>query len=184
MVDLCSQDRTETIYYEFDKGQSPETRATIGRLLDIGEFCDVGNILVVGHTDTSGSASYNLALSRRRAADARSELVRQGINPDIIRSEGRGETQPFVQTGDGVREQLNRRTEVIVSLANPGVVRNMNRNANTGSMMSSGSMSSGSMSSGSMSSGSMSTTTSGAVFTDSEGNPMRQNPDGSFSRIR
>ena len=118
---LCgTQNRQEIIYYEFNKGQSAETRNTINRILDIGQFCQVANIRVVGHTDTSGSAAYNLNLSKRRAADAREELVRQGVNPALITSEGKGETQPFVPTGDGVKEQLNRRTEVLITLSDVG----------------------------------------------------------------
>jgi len=121
VADLCgSQYRQEIIYYEFDKGQSAETRNTINRILDTGEYCNVDNIRVVGHTDTSGSAAYNLALSKRRASDAREELVRQGINQAVITSEGKGETEPFVDTGDGVKEQLNRRTEVLISLSQVG----------------------------------------------------------------
>ncbi len=106
----------EIIYYEFDKGASAETRNTITRLLDAGEFCSVDAIRVVGHTDTSGAASYNLALSKRRANDALNELVRQGVDRATITAEGKGETEPFVQTGDGVKEQLNRRTEVLLTL--------------------------------------------------------------------
>ncbi len=121
--DLCAnQYRQEIIYYEFDKGQSAETRNTINRILDIGQYCNVDNIRVVGHTDTSGSAAYNLNLSKRRAKDARDELVRQGIAGERITSEGKGETEPFVQTGDGVKEQLNRRTEVLISLGSVGVI--------------------------------------------------------------
>lgn len=110
------QFRQEIIYYEFDKGQSAETRNTINRALDIGQFCNVQAIRVVGHTDTSGSAAYNLGLSKRRASDALEELVRQGVARNSIVSEGKGETEPFVQTGDGVKEQLNRRTEVLLTL--------------------------------------------------------------------
>lgn len=118
---LCANEyRQEIIYYEFDKGQSPETRATINRILDIGEFCQVENIQVIGHTDTSGSAAYNLRLSGQRAEDAKQELIRQGINSAIISSSGMGETQPFVDTGDGVKEQLNRRTEVLIKLMQAG----------------------------------------------------------------
>ena len=118
---ICDQEfRQEIIYYEFDRGQSAETRNTINRILDIGDFCQVDNIRVVGHTDTSGSAAYNLRLSQRRAQDALNELVRQGIDRAIITSEGKGETEPFVQTGDGVREQLNRRTEVLIQLSDVG----------------------------------------------------------------
>ena len=123
VTNLCgSEYRQEIIYYEFDKGQSPETRATIGRILDIGEYCNVGNIRVVGHTDSSGDASYNLGLSKRRAEDARTELVRQGIDRTRITSEGKGESELAVPTGDGVKEQLNRRTEVLISLGSTGVI--------------------------------------------------------------
>ena len=121
--DLCGEQyRQEIIYYEFDKGASAETRNTISRILDAGQFCDVQNIRVVGHTDTSGAASYNLALSKRRATDALNELVRQGIDRNLITAEGKGETEPFVQTGDGVKEQLNRRTEVLITLGSVGVI--------------------------------------------------------------
>lgn len=123
LVELCGEQfRQEIIYYEFDKGQSAETRNTINRILDVGQFCNVDNIRVVGHTDSSGAASYNLALSKRRAKDAMDELVRQGVNRQTIVSEGKGETELFVQTGDGVKEQLNRRTEVLITLGSIGVM--------------------------------------------------------------
>jgi len=125
VAELCGEEyRQEIIYYEFNKGASAETRNTIARILDAGQFCDVSNIRVVGHTDTSGAASYNLALSKRRATDALNELVRQGINRNVITAEGKGETEPFVQTGDGVKEQLNRRTEVLITLGSIGAVTN------------------------------------------------------------
>lgn len=121
IVALCpEQFRQELIYYEFDKGQSAETRNTINRIMDVGQFCNIDSVRVVGHTDTSGSAAYNMGLSDRRANDAREELVRQGVNAAIISSEGKGETEPFVQTGDGVRERLNRRTEVLITLSEVG----------------------------------------------------------------
>ncbi len=118
---LCKEEfRSEVIYYEFDKGKSAETRNTIQRVLDTGQYCKVDNIRVVGHTDTSGPASYNLALSKRRAADARTEFVRQGMDPAIITSEGKGETELAVQTGDGVKQKENRRTEVLIQLSEVG----------------------------------------------------------------
>ena len=123
VASLCGEQyRQEIIYHEFDKGASAETRDTVGRILDIGQYCNVDNIRVIGHTDSSGSAAYNLNLSKKRAADARAELVRQGIAAERITSEGKGETELFVQTGDGVKEQLNRRTEVLISLSEVGVI--------------------------------------------------------------
>ncbi len=120
---LCANEyRQEIIYYEFNKPQSAETREKIQRILDTAQHCAVGNINVVGHTDTSGSAAYNLGLSKRRASDVRKELIRQGVANNSITSEGKGETQLFIDTGDNVKEALNRRTEVLIRLTETGVV--------------------------------------------------------------
>ena len=120
---LCGEQyRQEIIYYEFNKGQSAETRNTINRILDTSSNCNVEAIRVVGHTDTSGNAAYNLNLSKRRAQDALNELVRQGVDRRTITSEGKGETEPFIDTGDGVKEQLNRRTEVLITLGSIGAM--------------------------------------------------------------
>lgn len=121
VINRCEEQfRQELIYYEFDKGQSAETRNTINRILDVGQYCSISSVRVVGHTDTSGAAAYNMGLSQRRASDAQEELVRQGVSSGMVFSEGKGETEPFVQTGDGVREQLNRRTEVLITLSEVG----------------------------------------------------------------
>lgn len=123
VASLCGQEyRSETIYYEFDKGRSAETQSKINRILDVGQFCNVESITVVGHTDTSGSAAYNQTLSEKRASDARAELVRDGVSSSIITSMGRGETENIVDRGDGVKEPLNRRTEVLIKLAETGAV--------------------------------------------------------------
>ena len=119
--ELCGQEyRSETIYYDFNKARSAETQAKINRILDIGQFCNVESISVVGHTDTVGSSVYNQRLSERRANDARDELIADGVNPARINASGAGETQLFVQTNDGVKEDLNRRTEVLIRLSNTG----------------------------------------------------------------
>ena len=121
--ELCGNEyRQEIIYYEFNKARSPETQSAIDRILDVGEFCNVDSVRVVGHTDTSGSAAYNLRLSERRAKDARDELVRDGVDAARITSEGKGETELFIPTADGVKEQLNRRTEVLIRLQSTGGV--------------------------------------------------------------
>ena len=69
-------------------------------------------IIVVGHTDTSGSQSYNMRLSLRRAGAVKSGLAHEGIAPDMIQTSGKGETELMVQTGDGVKEPQNRRATI------------------------------------------------------------------------
>jgi hypothetical protein len=70
------------------------------------------HIAVVGHTDTSGTTSFNQKLSERRAQAVTDALVRLGVPQSAISAQGVGETDLAVQTGPGVREAQNRRTEV------------------------------------------------------------------------
>ncbi len=72
------------------------------------------NIVATGHTDTSGSPQYNMALSLRRANSVKQQLVREGVPATAITVNGRGEEGLLVQTGDNVREPQNRRVEIAV----------------------------------------------------------------------
>ncbi len=75
---------------------------------------------VGAHTDASGSASYNLRLSQRRAQAVSNYLVKRGIAQKRIRFKGYGETQPLNRCRRGVRcteaeKRQNRRVELRVS---------------------------------------------------------------------
>jgi OmpA family len=74
----------------------------------------IAQVVVTGHTDTVGSAAYNLALSERRAAMVADELIRRGVPATDIVTVGRGEEDLLVPTGDGVNEPRNRRVEILV----------------------------------------------------------------------
>jgi OmpA-OmpF porin, OOP family len=70
------------------------------------------SILVVGHADRSGSATYNEKLSLRRATVVKGALVSDGISAGSVTVSGRGESDPMVPTADGVREPQNRRVHI------------------------------------------------------------------------
>ena len=57
-----------------------------------------------------------MALPRvvKRAANVRESLVRQGLAANSISTVGKGESDPLVKTGDGVREAQNRRAEIVL----------------------------------------------------------------------
>jgi hypothetical protein len=80
------------------------------------EFQRTGSarISVRGHTDTSGSSSYNQALSERREQAVANALIRQGVPADAITGEALGETDLAVVTPDGVPEAANRRVDIAV----------------------------------------------------------------------
>ncbi len=54
-------------------------------------------ITIVGHTDRLGSASYNQSLSLARASTVRDMLAQAGIDRNVIRTSGSGETQPVTE---------------------------------------------------------------------------------------
>jgi len=69
-------------------------------------------VTATGHTDTTGTEAYNMALSLRRANTVKDALVKLGVPAAAITTVGRGEAGLLVQTGDGVREPQNRRVEI------------------------------------------------------------------------
>ena len=71
------------------------------------------------HTDASGSASYNLKLSRNRATAVRSYLISKGITASRLTARGYGETKPLNRCGRGARcsdaeKRKNRRVELFL----------------------------------------------------------------------
>jgi outer membrane protein OmpA-like peptidoglycan-associated protein len=71
-------------------------------------------VLIVGHTDSQGSDSYNQGLSERRAAAAKNFLVTQGVPADRIRTEGLGEMEPVASNDTDAGRSQNRRVEVAI----------------------------------------------------------------------
>ena len=104
------------VYFEWDRSNLNQAALeTIDAAVNRARQCNVGGIVVVGHTDTSGSPTYNQGLSERRASVVRDALVARGIGAGSIQSQARGEGDLARATRDGVREPLNRRTAVTIS---------------------------------------------------------------------
>src|SRR5690606_40809588 len=67
---------------------------------------------VAGHTDSTGSESYNQALSERRAASVAQYLQSQGINQQRLITVGMGESMPVADNATAEGRQANRRVEI------------------------------------------------------------------------
>lgn len=70
---------------------------------------------VIGHTDNTGEASYNLGLSQQRAQAVSSVLISAGVAPQRINAIGRGEDQPITSNLTPAGRQQNRRVEIIIT---------------------------------------------------------------------
>jgi outer membrane protein OmpA-like peptidoglycan-associated protein len=72
------------------------------------------DLVVIGHTDSQGSDSYNQGLSERRARAAAMYLASQGVEASRIRTMGLGETEPKASNDSEAGMQQNRRVEVAI----------------------------------------------------------------------
>ena len=113
---MC-EDEGFVVYFAWDRSNiSSQSAAVINQAINQARECGVASVSIDGHADRSGSASYNVGLSERRARAVRDEMVRLGVPASAISLEAFGESRPAVQTPDGVREPLNRRAEVLIDL--------------------------------------------------------------------
>jgi hypothetical protein len=102
------------VFFDFDStALSPQALSTVRQAAAAYKTGGGSGVTDTGHTDKSGSDAYNMALSLRRANVVKAALVREGVPAAAITTVGRGETQPLVQTADGVREPQNRRVELV-----------------------------------------------------------------------
>ena len=71
-------------------------------------------IEVAGHTDSTGSAQYNQALSERRAHSVAAYLVSRGVNVKRLMVVGDGENDPVASNDTPEGRQANRRVELTI----------------------------------------------------------------------
>ncbi len=77
----------------------------------LGEF-DKTVVEVAGHTDSSGSESYNQSLSERRAGSVAQYLSSQDVNRQRLITVGMGELRPVADNVTASGKQANRRVEI------------------------------------------------------------------------
>jgi outer membrane protein OmpA-like peptidoglycan-associated protein len=80
-------------------------------------------VVVAGYTDSTGTATYNQELSRRRAEAVRTYLVRQGVSSQRIELVGFGEASPVASNDTSVGRMSNRRVELEVRATGVGAYR-------------------------------------------------------------
>ena len=73
---------------------------------------DNSTVMVSGHTDSTGSAEYNLNLSRQRAQSVASYLQGQGVAASRFEVLGMGSSNPIASNASATGRAQNRRTEI------------------------------------------------------------------------
>lgn len=96
-----------TVYFGFDEATIQESeRDRLDKNASCIEQTKTRQVFVLGHTDTSGTEEYNIALSERRAQSVADFLARLGVDPARMQVVPKGETEPT-----GLGDDKDRRCE-------------------------------------------------------------------------
>lgn len=79
----------------------------------LNKYADT-EILIEGHTDSTGEAAYNQTLSENRASSVKRYLIEKGVVASRMTTVGYGEEQPLEDNATAEGRQANRRVEVAI----------------------------------------------------------------------
>ncbi|SDS55989.1 Outer membrane protein OmpA [Polaribacter sp. KT25b] len=108
-------DENSGVYFDTNKSNiNAKSQETLNKLSDVFlEFPDT-NILVVGHTDSSGKDEYNMTLSEKRALSVTDYLIAKGLVKNRFQTLWYGETQPKYDNATAEGRAKNRRVNVAI----------------------------------------------------------------------
>ncbi len=93
---------------------TPEAAGNITQLSEtLNKYADT-NVVIEGHTDSSGSDAINQPLSERRAQAVANNLSSNGVDMSRIDAKGYGASQPVADNGTATGKAANRRVEVAI----------------------------------------------------------------------
>jgi outer membrane protein OmpA-like peptidoglycan-associated protein len=93
---------------------SPGIRSDLVVLADnLGRY-QQSNVQIIGHTDNTGTASYNQSLSERRAASVASVLMGYGVPSTRLSAFGQGEDNPIASNLTPEGQAQNRRVDIVI----------------------------------------------------------------------
>lgn len=105
------------VFFDFDKSNITEQGANeLNKLVTVMKNHPTMVIFVKSHTDSKGSAAYNLRLSEQRAQSTVQYLISKGVEKERISGKGLGNTEPKINCTNCTEEQQaqNRRSEFII----------------------------------------------------------------------
>ena len=104
------------VYFETNKYNiSSNSEIAVEKLQKVFSEYPNTDILIEGHTDNVGTASYNMKLSERRAKAVADKLKSLGVSSSRFTTKGYGDTQPLVDNSSAANRKLNRRVQFAIT---------------------------------------------------------------------
>jgi outer membrane protein OmpA-like peptidoglycan-associated protein len=102
----------------FDTGSAsikPELRAVLDPFASSLRGDPGARVVIIGHTDNTGSDAVNNPLSLERAHSVRDYIVTRGVTSSRVGTAGRGEREPIASNASEAGRAKNRRVEILLS---------------------------------------------------------------------
>lgn len=111
------------LLFDFDSDALRRTtRENLAQLANTLKKYDETDVIIFGHTDSTGDPQYNRDLSERRAESVQDYLTSLSVASNRLQPEGMGESDPVTTNDTEEGRQLNRRVEVTIK-ANKRLIR-------------------------------------------------------------
>jgi outer membrane protein OmpA-like peptidoglycan-associated protein len=102
------------VLFDTDSAQLRNADGNLNKLVSfLNQYSD-RRVLIEGHTDNVGSATYNQGLSQRRAESVRHHLTQGGIASQRMSVSGMGLERPVASNNTAAGRQQNRRVEIVI----------------------------------------------------------------------
>ncbi|MCG9639795.1 OmpA family protein [Vibrio sp. Isolate34] len=93
---------------------STDGKIALQPLVEVLKAHPQSTVVVVGHTDSTGAAEYNMMISKKRAAAVAAHIEEQGIEAERITATGEGEENPVASNDTAEGRAQNRRVEATI----------------------------------------------------------------------
>ncbi|MFL7035621.1 OmpA family protein [Vibrio lentus] len=93
---------------------STDGKIALQPLVEVLKAHPQSSVVVVGHTDSTGAAEYNMMVSKKRAAAVAAHIEEQGIAADRISASGEGEENPVASNDTAEGRAQNRRVDATI----------------------------------------------------------------------
>ncbi|REG89155.1 OmpA family protein [Winogradskyella sediminis] len=124
-------DEQSGVYFDTEKYNiNAKSQETLNKLASVFSEYPETNILVVGHTDSSGNDAYNMTLSKNRAQAVTNYLTGKGLNSSRFTTKWFGEEKPMYDNSTAEGRSKNRRVNIAI-VPNETMVENAEKEAET-----------------------------------------------------
>ncbi|WP_061017488.1 OmpA family protein [Vibrio splendidus] len=93
---------------------SEEGKTAVQPIVEVLQAHPQSTVNIVGHTDSTGAAEYNMMISKKRAAAVAAYIEEQGIEAERITASGEGEENPIASNATAEGRAQNRRVEATI----------------------------------------------------------------------